>query len=129
MHPNDRQYCQEHTWAKLEGSIAICGITKYAEEMLNDVVYSDLPRVGKQCEQAKACGILESIKSVSDVYSPLSGEVVEVNDDVVSDPAFVNKDPMGAGWLFKLKPSNLDEVKNLLDAEAYEKFLKDAAQD
>jgi len=127
-HPNDRQYSREHTWAKMEGDLVVCGISKYAEDMLNDVVFTDLPRVGVKCEQLKPVGILESIKSVSDLYTPMSGEVAEVNIAVQDDPKLINKDPLGEGWLFKLKASDLNEVKNLMDAAAYDEFLRRGAK-
>ena len=129
MHPNDRQYSKEHTWAKLEGELAVCGISSYAEDMLNDIVFTDLPKIGTHCEQLKPVGILESIKSVSDVYAPLSGEVVEVNTLVEENPAVINEDSLEKGWLFKLKPSNLEEVQNLMDASAYDEFIKSGGKE
>jgi glycine cleavage system H protein len=119
--PQDLLYSKEHEWAKLDGETATIGITDYAQESLGDIVYVELPKVGREIEQFFNVGVIESVKAVSDLFTPLSGKVVEINEALDSDPAAVNREPYGAGWLFKLKLSDLEEAKSLLNAGDYEK--------
>ena len=114
--PTNRQYTKEHEWVLVEGDVATIGITAYAAEKLGDVVFVDLPKVGTATSYMKICGEIESTKSVGELYAPLDGEVVEINDVVVSAPETVNSDPFGAGWLIKVKFSSLPE---LMTAEEY----------
>ena len=123
MDPNDRKYSKEHEWAKVDGDVAQVGITDYAQDQLGDVVYVELPQVGDRVEQFKIFGVIESVKTASDLYSPLSGEVIEVNQSVVDEPSQVNDSPYESGWLIKIRaddPAALQrELSGLLDAEAY----------
>ena len=114
--PTNRQYTKEHEWVLVEGDVATIGITAYAAEKLGDVVFVDLPKVGTSTTYMKICGEIESTKSVGELYAPLDGEVVEINDVVVSAPETVNTDPFGAGWLIKVKFTALPE---LMSAEEY----------
>lgn len=115
--PTNRQYTAEHEWVLVEGDVATIGITAYAAEKLGDVVFVDLPKVGTSTKYMKICGEIESTKSVGELYAPLDGEVVEINDVVVSAPETVNTDPFGAGWLIKVKFTTLPE---LMSAEQYD---------
>ena len=115
--PTNRQYTAEHEWVLVEGDVATIGITAYAAEKLGDVVFVDLPKVGTSTTYMKICGEIESTKSVGELYAPLDGEVVEINDVVVSAPETVNTDPFGAGWLIKVKFTSLPE---LMTAEQYD---------
>ena len=115
--PTNRSYTAEHEWVLVEGDVATIGITAYAAEKLGDVVFVDLPKVGTSTTYMKICGEIESTKSVGELYAPLDGEVVEINDVVVSAPETVNTDPFGAGWLIKVKFSSLPE---LMTAEQYD---------
>jgi glycine cleavage system H protein len=121
--PNDRKYSKEHEWARIEGELAVIGITDYAQEQLGDVVYVELPKVGTRVEQFKPFGVIESVKTASDLYAPVSGEIVEVNQAVVDEPAQVNDSPYGEGWLLKVRPDTpaalQEELARLMDAEAY----------
>ena len=114
--PTNYQYTAEHEWVLVEGDVATIGITAYAAEKLGDVVFVDLPKVGTSTTYMKICGEIESTKSVGELYAPLDGEVVEINDVVVSAPETVNTDPFGAGWLIKVKFSSIPE---LMSAEEY----------
>jgi len=114
--PTNLQYTKEHEWVSIEGDVATIGITEYAAEKLGDVVFVDLPKVGTSTTYMKICGEIESTKSVGELYAPLDGEVVEINDTVVSAPETVNTDPFGAGWLIKVRFTALPE---LMTAEEY----------
>lgn len=120
--PEDLLYSKEHEWVRLDGENATIGITDYAQESLGDIVYVELPKVGTEIEQFGNVGVIESVKAVSDLFTPMSGTVVEINATLDGDPAAANREPYGAGWLFKLKLSNPDEAKSLLDAADYEKI-------
>ena len=123
MDPSDRKYSKEHEWAKVEGDLAVVGITDYAQDQLGDVVYIELPKIGERVEQFKVFGVIESVKTASDLYSPISGEVVEINSAAVEEPAQVNDSPYDEGWLIKVRPDSpaqLEaELAGLMDAEAY----------
>lgn len=118
--PEELKYHAEHTWAKVEGDTVTVGITDYAQEQLGEIVYLELPGAGKTVEAGKAFAEIESVKSVSDVYSPVSGEIVEANQEVVDAPELINEDCYGAGWLIKVKLAGDSGLDALLDAAAYE---------
>ena len=124
MHPDDRKYSKEHEWVMLEpDGRALIGITEYAQEQLGDVVFLDLPKSGTRLAQSDKLGEVESVKAVSDVFSPIGGEVVEVNQEVLSHPELVNEDPYGKGWLIRLASVDTADQESLLTAEAYEQYL------
>jgi glycine cleavage system H protein len=123
QHPADLKYTKEHEWARVEGATATVGITWHAQDALGDVVYVEVPKVGQTYKQMDEMGVVESVKTVSNLYCPLSGEVLEINAELNKHPELVNDDPHGRGWIAKLKISNPAEVNNLLSAEAYEKSL------
>lgn len=122
--PANLKYTKSHEWARIEndGTVTI-GITDHAQEALGDMVFVELPAIGKDLVATKECGVVESVKSASDVYSPLSGKVVAINDKVTTTPAILNSDPHGEGWLFRISLSNKSELDGLMDSAAYEKFL------
>lgn len=121
--PEDLLYSKEHEWVRLDGENATIGITDYAQESLGDIVYVELPKAGTEIEQFFNVGVIESVKAVSDLFTPMSGEVVEINTTLDGDPAAVNREPYGAGWLFKLRLSDPDEAKSLLGPAEYEKII------
>ncbi len=123
MYPEDRKYSKEHEWTKLEGKIAIVGISYHAQEELGDIVYIDLPEVGKELKQGEVLATIESVKSASDVYSPLSGKVIEVNEKLKEKPEIINEDPYNEGWIVKLEITDINEYNNLLSAEEYKNFI------
>jgi glycine cleavage system H protein len=125
--PAELKYLDSHEWARVEsdGTVTI-GISDHAQGALGDLVFVEVPEVGKSLSKGGAAAVVESVKAASDVYSPVSGEVVAANDALGSSPELVNSDPYGAGWLFKIKPSNTAELQQLLDAKAYEKVVADA---
>ncbi|MBX5491002.1 MAG: glycine cleavage system protein GcvH [Chloroflexi bacterium] len=120
MAPDDRRYSKEHEWAKLEGDEVVVGITDFAQSQLGDVVYVELPKVGDQVQQMKVMGVIESVKTASDLYSPVSGEVVAVNEAAVSEPQVINESPYDRGWLIRVRPDNPDELQQLISAAEYE---------
>jgi glycine cleavage system H protein len=122
--PKDLKYTKSHEWVKLnsDGSVTI-GITHHAQDLMGDMVYVELPEAGASVVAGKECGVVESVKAASDVYSPVSGTVVEANSQLADAPETVNKDSYGAGWMFRLKPSNKTELDGLLDAKAYEALV------
>jgi len=124
MNFKDFKFTRDHEWAKVEGDIAVIGITDYAQKELGDVVYVELPAVGESFSQGDACSNIESVKAVSDIYAPVSGEITEVNEALEDKPEIVNKDPYGEGWLFKLQMENPDELDELMDADAYDEYVK-----
>ena len=124
--PADRKYTKEHEWAKDNGDGTITmGITDHAQELLTDIVFVELPAVGKKVEQMEQLAVVESVKSVSDVYAPVSGEVKEVNQVLENHPELVNQDAFGEGWMAKLKMDNPAELNNLMDAAAYSEMIKE----
>lgn len=118
--PNDLRYAKSHEWVRLEGGLAVVGITDHAQHELTDVVFVELPAVGRQVKAGDACAVVESVKTASDIYAPISGEVVEVNAGLPGSPALVNTAPFGDGWFFKLKPANPAEVESLLKPDQYQ---------
>jgi glycine cleavage system H protein len=117
------KYTEDHEWLKIEGGVATVGITAHAAEQLGDLVFVELPSVGSTQEKGGDAATVESVKAASDVYSPLAGEVVEVNQAIVDDPSLVNSDPTGAGWFFKLKLANAADADGLLDEAAYNALI------
>jgi glycine cleavage system H protein len=118
--PAELRYTEQHEWAKKEDKFVLVGITDYAQGQLGDVVYVDLPAVGKRCKQHETFGTIEAVKAAADLYSPVSGEIVEVNKSLSDQPDTINKDPYGAGWMIKIKLDNENEFSSLMDAAAYE---------
>lgn len=125
MIPEDLYYSEEHEWVRLDEDIATVGITDYAQDQLGDIVYVELPAVGDRVNAGSVIGELESTKSVSDIYSPLSGEVVARNDALDGSAEVINSDPYGEGWLIKLRPLDEDPASTLLEAEAYSALIAD----
>jgi glycine cleavage system H protein len=123
--PQDLLFSKEHEWVRVDGDSATIGITEYAQNALGDIVYVELPKAGSTIEQFATIGVVESVKAVSDLFTPMSGEVTEVNGALENDPAAVNREPYGAGWLFKLRLSKPDETKSLLSSAEYDKFAVD----
>jgi len=123
MYPENFRYTKEHEWVLVEGDSATIGITQHAQEELGDIVYVDLPKAGAQIEQGKSLGSVESVKAVSDVYSPVSGEVTEVNGTLAEKPESLNQDPHGAAWLVKVKLSNPGEIQSLMTASDYSAYV------
>ena len=124
---SDKKYSKKHEWVELDGDIATIGITKHATEQLGDIVFTEVPDAGKAFEAGGEAAVVESVKAASDVYSPISGEVTENNQAVVSDPSLVNQDPEGSGWFFKVKVTNADQIKELMTKDEYDKFLTESA--
>lgn len=124
MYPDDFYYTQDHEWIKVEREEATVGITDFAQKQLGDVVYLELPEVGTQLEFHQSLGVIESVKAVSDVYCPVSGEVIEVNQELNNSPELVNEDPHGKGWVIRLKIKDKSELQKLMSAVEYEKFLE-----
>lgn len=116
------KYQESHEWARQEGALIICGITDHAQDSLSDVVYVELPAVGRTLKQGEVFGVVESVKAASDLYMPMSGEIVEVNTALADTPETVNTDPYGGGWMIKFKPTNPAEWDSLLSAPDYEKI-------
>lgn len=125
--PNDLRYAKSHEWAKKQpdGTVLV-GITDHAQAALGDLVFVEVPKVGRKVNAGEACAVVESVKAASDVYAPISGEVVAANPDLANAPETLNQDPYGAGWMFKLKPSDAADLDKLLDASGYQKEIADA---
>src|SRR5580765_5525622 len=121
--PSDLKYAKSHEWVRAAGDVATVGITDHAQHELTDVVFVELPELGRKLKVGEACAVVESVKTASDIYSPVSGDVTEVNKKVVENPGLVNTDPYGGGWFFKVKLANAAEVGSLLGAEEYKKQI------
>ena len=119
------KYSKEHEWIKLDGDTAVVGITQHATEMLGDIVFVELPEIGSSVVKDGNAGVVESTKAASDIYTPVSGEIIENNQSIVDDPAKVNNDPENEAWFFKLKIKDKSEMDSLMNKEEYEKFSKD----
>ena len=124
-YPADVRYTREHEWARLDNGLVTVGITNYATEQLGDVVFVELPAVGKKFEASKPFGVVEAVKTVSDLYAPVSGEVIEVNDALAANPALVNQQPYADGWMIRVKPRDPAEVNRLLSSQDYEKLVEE----
>jgi glycine cleavage system H protein len=122
--PTNFKYTNEHEWVKVEGNVATIGITDYAAGELGDVVFVEMPKVGTKVQQMKPFGTIEAVKAISDLFSPVSGEIVEINSEVANEAAIINQDPYGHGWIIKIKCANMGELDALLSAADYEALLK-----
>lgn len=120
---NSLRFATSHEWVRLEGDIATVGISDHAQEELTDVVFVELPALGRTVDAGDPTAVVESVKAASDIYAPLSGEVVEVNPEVEGDPSLVNSDPYGKGWIFRLRVKNPDDISSLLDFDAYQAHI------
>ena len=123
--PNNVKYTSEHEWIRVEGEVAYVGITDYAQDQLGDIVFVDIPTVGETLEKGETFGPIEVVKTVSDLFLPIGGEVLEQNETLADQPELVNSDPYGEGWIIKIQPSNLAELDELLDAEAYKALISE----
>ena len=121
------KYSKEHEWIKLEGDVAIIGITKHATEMLGDIVFAELPEKGSNVDKDGTAGVVESTKAASDVYTPVSGEVVDINQAIIDDPSKINQDPENTAWFFKLKIKDSSEMDTLMNKDDYDKFAKESS--
>jgi glycine cleavage system H protein len=128
MYPNDYRYSKDHEWVKVEGDTATIGITEFAQKQLGDVVYVELPAVGKALDVHQTIGVVESVKAVSDVYAPVAGEVTAVNEGLNNTPETLNQDPHGKGWIIRLRLKNKGDLEALMAAADYEKYLEGLAQ-
>jgi glycine cleavage system H protein len=125
MNPPELRYTEEHEWVRLDGEEAVFGITDHAQAELGDVVYVDLPAAGTKTRKGEKFGEIESVKAVSDLFAPLTGEVLAANEDLVESPERVNEEPYGAGWMLRVRPADPAELDSLLTAEQYESFIRD----
>jgi glycine cleavage system H protein len=119
------RFTKEHEWVRIEGDVAVCGITGFAQQSLGDIVYVELPELGKKVTQGGEAAVIESAKAASEIYAPIDGEVVAANEGLSSDPGKVNADALGGGWIFKLKPANPAQLDGLMDETAYQKYIKE----
>jgi len=126
MVPQDLRYTKEHEWVRIEGDLATVGITEYAAEQLGDIVFVELPDLGRSVTQFAAVGVIESVKAVSDLFAPVGGEVVETNAELADKPELLNSDPMGQGWMLRIKVADRTQVDRLLDPAAYEALTSEA---
>ncbi len=124
MYPTDYLYSREHEWVRVDGELATMGITEFAQEELGEVVFVELPEVGQVFNTGDELGTIESVKAVAEVYTPVAGEIVEINEAVVDDPELLNDDPHTEGWLVKIRFSSASDLKELMNAEKYEEFVK-----
>tara|TARA_Y100000590_G_C15280012_1_gene848397 strand:- start:311 stop:691 length:381 start_codon:yes stop_codon:yes gene_type:complete len=123
---SEAKFSKEHEWITVDGEVATIGITKHATEMLGDIVFAELPEKGSSVEKDGTAGVVESTKAASDVYTPISGEVVDINQSIVDDPSKINTDPEGSAWFFKLKIKDKSEINSLMNRSEYEKFAKES---
>jgi glycine cleavage system H protein len=121
--PGDLKFAKSHEWVRVAGDIATVGISDHAQADLTDVVFAEVPQIGRKVKAGEACAVVESVKTASDIYAPLSGEIIEANSALSANPELVNKEPYGKGWFFKVKMSNAAEVNSLLDPAAYTKQI------
>lgn len=122
-HPSELKYASTHEWVRIEGDLVVTGISDHAQDALGDLVYVETPEVGQQITAGEQAGVVESVKTASDIHAPVSGTVVEINANLEDDPDFVNDDPYGKGWIYKIKPDNIADVEQLLSSTAYEADL------
>lgn len=123
--PENLKYTSEHEWVRMEGEVAYVGITDYAQAQLGDIVFVDVPTVGETLAEGEVFGTIEVVKTISDLFLPLSGEIIELNEALEENPELVNSDPYGEGWIIKVQASNIDELGTLLDAAAYCKLINE----
>ena len=124
---SELKYTKDHEWVRLDGDVATVGITDHAQTALGDVVFVELPDVGREVAAGEACAVVESVKAASDVYAPVAGRIVEVNSALAEDPGLINREPTSGGWFFRIEPSNPAEVESLMDEAAYHAFLESQA--
>jgi glycine cleavage system H protein len=124
MYPSEYLYSREHEWVRVDDDVCVIGITEFAQQELGEVVFVELPEVGQVFNANDELGTIESVKAVAEVYTPVAGEIMEINDAVVDDPELLNEDPHGEGWLVKVRFSSASDLKSLMNAEAYEEFVK-----
>ena len=124
MYPSEYLYSREHEWVRVQDDICVLGITEFAQQELGEVVFVELPEVGQVFDSGDEVGTIESVKAVAEVYTPLAGEVVEINDAVIDDPELINEDPHQEGWLLKVRFSSAADLKQLMNAEQYEEYVK-----
>lgn len=124
MYPSDYLYTREHEWIRVDEDICVVGITEFAQQELGEVVFVELPEIGQVFNANDELGTIESVKAVAEVYTPVAGEIVEVNDAVVDDPELLNEDPQGEGWLVKIRFSSASDLKGLMNAEQYEEYVQ-----
>lgn len=119
------KFTKDHEWVKVEGDVVVVGVSQFAQSQLGDVVFVDLPVVGKQLSKGDDAAVVESVKAASDIYAPVSGEIIEVNAELEAEPSLANQDPENTGWFFKLKLSNPSDLDGLMDAAAYQAFVEE----
>jgi len=124
MYPTDYLYSREHEWIRVDGDTCVLGITQFAQQELGEVVFVELPEVGQMFNTGDELGTIESVKAVAEVYTPVAGEVTEINDAVIDDPELLNDDPQGEGWLIKIRFSSASDLKELMNAEQYEEYVQ-----
>ncbi|MFL6196404.1 MAG: glycine cleavage system protein GcvH [Thermoanaerobaculia bacterium] len=124
MYPKDLLYSREHEWVRVEDDLCVLGITEFAQQELGEVVFVELPEIGQVFDTNDELGTIESVKAVAEVFTPVAGEVIEINDAVVDDPELLNEDPHGEGWLMKIRFSSADDLKSLMKSEEYEEYVK-----
>ena len=124
MYPQELRYSKEHEWVRVEGDTATVGITDHAQDQLGDIVFVELPKAGSRVQSMQSFGTVESVKAVSDIYAPMSGEVAEINESLVDEPEKLNSDPHGAGWLIKVRVEDQNELANLMTAEEYQAYIE-----
>jgi len=124
MNPKEYKYTKEHEWIKVEGDIGTIGITNFAQEQLGDIVSVEFPNIGKEFSTGESMALIDSMKTTSDVYAPVSGEILDVNSELESQPELMNEDPYGKGWILKLKIKNPDELEKLMNVEDYEAYME-----
>lgn len=129
MYPADYRYTKDHEWIKVDGPVGTIGITDYAQSELGDVVFAELPKVGATMKAGESFGTIESVKAVSEIFTPVSGEITEINSKLVDTPEVINKDPHGSAWLVKIRLSDPKEVSALMDAAAYESYIAAQAKE
>jgi glycine cleavage system H protein len=120
----DKRYTKDHEWVVLDGDIATVGITDHAQEQLGELVFVELPAIDREVASGEACAVVESVKAASDIYAPLAGKVVEINETIVEDPSIVNSDAEGEGWFFRIEVEDTAEFEELMDQDAYDEFLE-----
>lgn len=125
--PESCRFMKSHEWVSIEGGTAVSGVSDHAQHEISDVVFVELPKVGRQVKQGDAVSVIESVKAAFDIYAPVSGEIVAVNEALTKDPALVNRAPHDEGWLFKIKPTKPAEAETLMDWKAYQEFVQSAA--
>ncbi len=127
--PEDLKYTKEHEWTRLEEDCVVVGITNYAQESLGEIVYVELPEEGTKVSQAEAFGVVESTKAVSDLYAPVSGSIIEINDTILDNPELINEDPYEDGWMIKIEMSDSSELKKLISAAEYATFIEEEKEE